>query len=123
MKNHFECDYEGGCDAQNKKTKVGTSIAGSDSEQSAIDFECPEEFGYYPSPTDCTRYYVCVFGGALLESWKGDDANEVDTLLAYDEDTAGGIMSPHVFALSGPTTCREAIETLQASHEDIEMAF
>jgi magnesium transporter len=61
--------------------------------------------------------------GALLESWKGDDANEVDTLLAYDEDTAGGIMSPHVFALSGPTTCREAIETLQASHEDIEMAF
>jgi len=61
--------------------------------------------------------------GALLDNWKGDDANEVDTLLAYDEDTAGGIMSPHVFALSGPTTCREAIETLQASHEDIEMAF
>lgn len=61
--------------------------------------------------------------GALLDNWKGDDATEVDTLLAYDEDTAGGIMSPHVFALSGPTTCREAIETLQASHEDIEMAF
>jgi magnesium transporter len=32
-------------------------------------------------------------------------------------------MSPHVFALPGQTTCREAIETLQSSHEEIEMAF
>lgn len=37
----------------------------------APDFECPEEFGYYPAPYDCTRYYVCVFGGALLESCTG----------------------------------------------------
>lgn len=34
-------------------------------------FECPEEFGYYPHPTDCSQYYVCVFGGALLESCTG----------------------------------------------------
>ncbi|XP_047520726.1 uncharacterized protein LOC125060028 isoform X2 [Pieris napi] len=34
-------------------------------------FDCPEEFGYYPHPTDCTLYYVCVFGGALLESCTG----------------------------------------------------
>ncbi|KAG7310768.1 hypothetical protein JYU34_003582 [Plutella xylostella] len=35
------------------------------------DFDCPEEFGYYPHPSDCTQYYVCVFGGALLESCTG----------------------------------------------------
>lgn len=34
-------------------------------------FECPEEFGYYPHPNDCSQYYVCVFGGALLESCTG----------------------------------------------------
>ncbi|CAB3239718.1 unnamed protein product [Arctia plantaginis] len=36
-----------------------------------VDYDCPEEFGYYPHPTDCTLYYVCVFGGALLESCTG----------------------------------------------------
>nr|CAD7399040.1 unnamed protein product [Timema poppensis] len=34
-------------------------------------FDCPEEFGYYSHPSDCTQYYVCVFGGALLESCTG----------------------------------------------------
>ncbi|KOC70703.1 hypothetical protein WH47_06743, partial [Habropoda laboriosa] len=39
--------------------------------EAALEFECPEEFGYYPHPRDCTQYYVCVFGGALLESCTG----------------------------------------------------
>lgn len=39
--------------------------------QSSNSFECPEEFGYYPHPSDCSQYYVCVFGGALLESCTG----------------------------------------------------
>lgn len=45
------------------------------------DFDCPEEFGYYPHPTDCTQYYVCVFGGALLESCTGGlmYSNELQT--------------------------------------------
>lgn len=39
--------------------------------EAVLEFECPEEFGYYPHPRDCTQYYVCVFGGALLESCTG----------------------------------------------------
>lgn len=35
------------------------------------DFTCPEEFGYFPKLNDCSKYYVCVFGGALLESCTG----------------------------------------------------
>jgi len=35
------------------------------------DFRCPEEFGYYAHPSDCSLYYVCVFGGPLLESCTG----------------------------------------------------
>ncbi|XP_015365485.1 PREDICTED: uncharacterized protein LOC107162875 isoform X2 [Diuraphis noxia] len=39
--------------------------------QNGEGFKCPEEFGYYPHPNDCSQYYVCVFGGALLESCTG----------------------------------------------------
>jgi len=42
------------------------------------EFRCPEEFGYYPHPTQCSLYYVCVFGGPLLESCTGG--------LVYSED-------------------------------------
>lgn len=38
---------------------------------SSSEFQCPEEFGYFPHPSDCSLYYVCVFGGALLESCTG----------------------------------------------------
>lgn len=59
----------------------------------------------------------------IIGSLEDEEATEVDTLLGYAPDTAGGIMSPDVFALPKDTTVREAIETLQASHEDLEMAF
>lgn len=47
---------------------LGVNPKGTSSSDS---FECPEEFGYYPHPNDCSQYYVCVFGGALLESCTG----------------------------------------------------
>lgn len=55
------------CWSQQRRSKVSTSQSVSQ----GVDFDCPEEFGYYPHPGDCTQYYVCVFGGALLESCTG----------------------------------------------------
>ena len=43
----------------------------SDCVRGENDFVCPEEFGYYQHPSDCSKYYVCVFGGPLLESCTG----------------------------------------------------
>jgi magnesium transporter len=60
---------------------------------------------------------------AIIGALEDEDATYVDTLLGYAPDSAGGIMSPDVFALPRRTTVREAIETLQASHEELEMAF
>ncbi|XP_023721414.1 mucin-12 isoform X4 [Cryptotermes secundus] len=50
---------------QQRRGRVGASG------QQAVEFDCPEDFGYYPHPSDCTQYYVCVFGDALLESCTG----------------------------------------------------
>ena len=44
---------------------LGVHSSSSDSDQT---FKCPEEFGYYPHPEECSKYFVCVFGGPLLES-------------------------------------------------------
>lgn len=58
----------------------------------------------------------------LIDALKPDEAEEVEDLLHYDPETAGGIMSPDFFALPEDTTARQAIEALQAT-EDVEMAF
>ena len=56
---------------------------------------------------------------ALIEKRPGDEVGE---LLEYDEQTAGRIMNPKVFALSEDMTAGEAITTLQGSR-DVEMVF
>jgi len=55
----------------------------------------------------------------LIEKRPGD---EVGDLLEYEEQTAGRIMNPKVFALSEDMTAGEAITTLQGSR-DVEMVF
>lgn len=60
---------------------------------------------------------------AILAQWKSEDAADVDALMGYRPDSAGGIMSPDVFALPESTTVAQALATLQTNHEDLEMVF
>jgi len=59
---------------------------------------------------------------AVLELIEKRPGDEVGDLLEYDEQTAGRIMNPKVFALSEDMTAGEAITTLQGSR-DVEMVF
>ena len=59
----------------------------------------------------------------ILDKMKKAESEEVEDLLRYDDDTAGGIMVPDFIALREDVTAREAIESLQKEHSDVEMAF
>jgi magnesium transporter len=59
----------------------------------------------------------------ILDKMKKAESEEVEDLLRYDDDTAGGIMVPDFIALKDDVTAREAIESLQKEHSDVEMAF
>ncbi len=52
-----------------------------------------------------------------------DEPNEVRELLTHEEDSAGGLMIPHVIAFQGTMTADEAIDILRNSHPDEETAY
>jgi len=60
---------------------------------------------------------------SILDKMKTAESEEVEDLLRYEDDTAGGIMVPDFIALREDVTAREAIESLQTEHSDVEMAF
>jgi len=60
---------------------------------------------------------------ALLDLMTKEESEEVEGLLRYDEQTAGGIMLPDFIALKEETTARGAIEALQKEYVDVEMPF
>jgi len=60
---------------------------------------------------------------AILEKMKKEGSEEVEDLLRYGDDTAGGIMVPDFIALKEDTTAKQAIESLQKEHLDVEMPF
>ena len=60
---------------------------------------------------------------AILDMMKTSESEEVEDLLRYDDDTAGGIMVPDFIALGEDITAKEAIDSLQKEHLDVEMAF
>ncbi len=59
----------------------------------------------------------------ILKKMKKDESEEVEDLLSYGGDTAGGIMVPDFIALTEDTTAKAAIESLQEEHQDVEMPF
>lgn len=59
----------------------------------------------------------------ILEKMKTEESEEVEGLLGYQDDTAGGIMVPDFIALREDLTAKDAIESLQKEYLDVEMAF
>jgi len=59
---------------------------------------------------------------AVLDLMRPKESGVVEHLLEYDDQTAGRIMNPHVFALSEDLTVGEAITELQGAR-DVEMVF
>ena len=59
----------------------------------------------------------------ILSRLDKDDADEIEELLAYDEHTAGGLMSPDFFSVSPESTVADALATIQSAEEVPEAAF
>ncbi len=59
---------------------------------------------------------------AVLDLMRPKESGVVENLLEYDEQTAGRIMNPHVFALNEDMTVGEAITEIQ-TNRDVEMVF
>ena len=59
---------------------------------------------------------------AVLDLMRPKESGVVENLLEYDEQTAGRIMNPAVFALNEDMTVGEAITELQ-NNRDVEMVF
>ncbi len=59
----------------------------------------------------------------LLSSLDTDDAAEIRTLMAYDPETAGGVMNTEVFALERRLTVDQAIAVMRAGIEEKEIPY
>ena len=59
---------------------------------------------------------------AVLDLMRPRESGVIENLLEYDEQTAGRIMNPHVFAINEDITVGEAITELQ-TNRDVEMVF
>lgn len=67
-------------------------------------------------------YLPEALSSAVLSLMRPRESGVVEHLLEYDEQTAGRMMNPHVFALSEDMTVGEAITEIQ-SNRDVEMVF
>jgi len=59
----------------------------------------------------------------ILRRMREEGSEQIEGLLRYEDDTAGGIMVPDFIALGEDVTAAEAIRSLQTEHQDVEMPF
>ncbi|MEM9462708.1 MAG: magnesium transporter [Myxococcota bacterium] len=59
----------------------------------------------------------------ILGRLDAEDANELEELLAYDANSAGGLMSPQYFRVSPDATVGDALTVIQEEDEPPETAF
>jgi magnesium transporter len=60
---------------------------------------------------------------ALLKKMEEDEAEHVEELLAYEENTAGGLMTTEYVAITSDLTAGEAIERLRQMEPDAEQVY
>ncbi len=59
----------------------------------------------------------------LVDLMEQDEAHDVEEILAYPEDSAGGIMTTDVLAFPRDVSAQEAIERLRKAKPDPELAY
>jgi magnesium transporter len=59
----------------------------------------------------------------VLAAIQDRDKVLVEDILAYPDDSAGGIMQPLAFRLNDNLTCRDAISALHETHDELETVF
>lgn len=59
----------------------------------------------------------------LLEEMEPEEAEDVKELLAYDEDTAGGLMTTEFITISKDTTAQETIERIRELSPETELIY
>jgi magnesium transporter len=59
----------------------------------------------------------------VLSAIEQSDKEHLDEILAWPEDSAGGIMQPLALRLQEDLTCRDAVHALHEQQEDLEMVF
>ncbi len=78
------------------------------------------------SPDDVAALLGCLpetKSTELLEKMQREASEDVEELLAYEDDTAGAIMLPDFIALQQDVTASEAIQSLQSEYINVEMPF
>jgi magnesium transporter len=59
----------------------------------------------------------------VIEALPREDRQEVETLLGYPEDSAGGLMQTELVSINGGATVDEAVDVLRSAKEDVGEIF